>query len=255
MRRAKLIFAYFDESGTPNPGDPEDFVLAAVLVKSAQWRRISDGIDGIKRRHFADHDPKDVEIHVKDMLNRSGIYRAVTLDEIYSFLYDVFRFISDHDTPLHIIASIIRKRELRTRIDPEWWNYKFVFERLDSYLGGDRSAAGGGPGGQGIAIIDGDEGRAAELHNKLSGMLAEGTENSRLSHIVERPFFTDSRLRNVSQISDCVSYCVRRSHGRHAYNRLHTPHWQRFYAMIEGKFHSKDGDYKGYGLKVFPRWG
>jgi len=149
---------------------------------------------------------------------------------------------------------LIVKSKLRKQIDLEEWGYRFVFERLNSYLDeqNDFLTQAGMPHEYGIMIMD-TEGHKKDqkLRDKLSDMLNNGTFYSKLDYLIEDPLFTDSKWRNLSQITDCVCYCIRKQF-RNNSNNIHKENWNKYFQLIEPKFHSKDGNYRGYGLKVFP---
>ena len=89
-----------------------------------------------------------------------------------------------------------------------------------------------------------------KLRNKLSGMLFDGTRYSELDYLIEDPLFTDSKWRNLSQVVDCVAYCIRK-HYRENTSSIHTTKWLEYFSKIEKKFHNKNGYYLRYGLKIF----
>ena len=83
-------------------------------------------------------------------------------------------------------------------------------------------------------------------------MLIDGTLYSTLDYLIEDPFFTDSKWRNLSQLVDCVAYCVRRK-----YMVKQSPQkknvWDRQFEIISNRFDkSVTGSYDGYGIKIFP---
>lgn len=228
-------------------------MLASVIIDESNWRYINTNIDKIKKKHFPDRNAEDVEIHVKDMLKRTGVYKRVPRAKIYCFLEDIFKFVSDPSTPLNIIGSIIQKERIYPRVDMELWSYTFVFERFNAYLATDDKSSTHSARRHGIVIIDNEKYMMNQrLHNKLSKLLKSGTKYSNMDHIIEEPFFTDSRWRNLSQICDCISYCIRKKYRKHNPDNSFTKNWLEYYSMIEKKFHSKDGRYHRYGLKIFP---
>jgi len=82
-------------------------------------------------------------------------------------------------------------------------------------------------------------------------MLNKGTHYSQLGYLIEDPLFTDSKWRNLSQVVDCIAYCIRKKYRNNNDNK-HTRNWEKYYSLIESKFHNKDGNYLRYGLKIFP---
>ena len=251
----QMFISYFDSSGRPiYRQDPENYVVASVTVNEHHWNIIRNDITDLKEKHFPKLNPESVEFHAKDMMNRDGIYKNIGWQKIYSIFDDIFSVISDKDTQLTIIASLIKKAELRKQIDLEIWGYRFVFERINKYLNQRNEALleAGMPHEYGIMIMD-SEGKTKDqkLRDKLVEMLREGTFYSKLDYLIEDPLFTDSKWRNLSQIVDCVAYCIRK-HYRNNKSNNHTTNWNRYFTMIENKFHNVNGKYLGYGVKIFP---
>ena len=250
-----MYLSYFDSSGDEGLTDSENYVLAAVIVDECDWHYVDDGINKIKKNYFADYKPENVDLHVRKMINHDGIYKRVSMNKVYSLLDDVFGFISNSNTPLNIIASLIKKEKMHPKVDMKLWNYRFIFDRFNLYM----VAKDGYPDHarirkQGIVIIDNEKyAMNQKLHDKLSGLLLKSkTAHPKSDRIVEKPFFSDSKLRNLIQISDCVSYCIRKKYRTGNLDNFSTKRWQKYYSMIENKFYSKDGKYLGYGLKIFP---
>jgi hypothetical protein len=68
---------------------------------------------------------------------------------------------------------------------------------------------------------------------------------------LEDPLFTDSKWRNLSQIADCVAYCIRR-HYRINKNHFDNAYWEPYFKKIEPVFDAPFGSYVGFGIKIFP---
>ena len=104
----------------------------------------------------------------------------------------------------------------------------------------------------GIMITD-SEGvkKDQKLRGKLLGMSRKGTLYSRLDVLIEDLLFTDSKWRNLSQLVDCVAYCIRKQYRTNS-RSFHTFYWQSYYKRIETKFDNPRDSYFGYGLKIFP---
>jgi len=250
-----MYLSYLDSSGRPEYSDPENFVLASVTVNEHQWYHMKKEIEQIKLKYFPSIDPEKIEFHAKDMINHSGAYKGLSWNTIYSMLDDFFDFMTRDTTHISIIAAVINKEKLRKKIDLEVWGHRFVFERLNEYLAHQNHllAESGNPHEYGIMIMD-SEGSTKDqkLRNKLTSMLNHGTKYSELGYLIEDPLFTDSKWRNLSQVVDCIAYCIRKKHRKNNTNNMHLTYWEKYYSMIEKKFHSKNGYYLKYGLKIFP---
>ena len=249
-----VFIAYTDVSGRPEKIDEEDMVLASIIINERNYQYIDNGIKQIKLSHFPDLADKDVELHAKDMLNHSGIFKTMSWDKIYAVFTDMFDFLADPDTDLSIISVLIRKKKLYSHVDPEIWSHRLLFERLNTFIEKQNTKLleSGLSNEYGIVIMDSEGSKKDQrLRNKLTGMLREGTAYSRLDYIIEDPLFTDSKWRNLSQLVDCVAYGIRKKHRANTQS-LHTAYWDKFYTQIEKKFDNSNGSYLNYGLKIFP---
>ena len=56
----------------------------------------------------------------------------------------------------------------------------------------------------------------------------------------------------MMQMTDCVSYAIRKYHRKNSGNYKYTQKWITYYNLIKPKFRNKNDRYKGVGLKVFP---
>ncbi len=189
------------------------------------------------------------------MVNHEDIFKQMSWDEIYNVFTDVFNFISDPLTDFTIIAVLIRKSNLYKDTDPEIWSHKLLFERLDTFIGkqNKKLLEAGFSNEYGIMIMDSEgEKKDPKLRNKLVSILRYSTQYSPLAYIIEDPLFTDSKWRNLSQLVDCVAYCIRKHYRENNSPSFHTTHWEKFFKQVETKFDNPNGSYLNYGLKIFP---
>ena len=248
-----MFIAYLDSSGKHVRTDPENYVLAAIVINERSWHAIESRINDVKKKHFLH--PNNTEFHATDMMHRAREYKNLAWDEIYAILNDVFAVIADAKTRMVVIAVLIQKSRLKKDIDIEKWAHRLLFEMINEYLKEQNASRGaaGCPAEYGMVIID-TEGpkKDQKLRSKLYQMLVHGTLYSKLNHLIEDPLFTDSRWRNLSQIADCVAYCIRRRYRENTAS-THASNWNRYYDMLEPKFYNVGGTYHGYGLKIFPK--
>ncbi len=250
-----MFISYLDASGRAEYEEKENYVLASITTNESSWQCIENGVKQIKLHHFPRLNDTDVEFHAKDMLNHDGIYKTLSWEEIYSIFDDIFNFISSASSELTIIAVVILKNNLRKKIDVETWAYRMLFERINSFLTVQNRSLilAQFPQQYGIMITD-SEGTTKDqkLRNKLYEMLRNGTLYSKLDFLIEDPLFTDSKWRNLSQLADCVAYCIRK-HFRVNGESFHSKHWDRYYQLLEKKFNNPSGsNYYGTGIKIFP---
>jgi hypothetical protein len=250
-----VFIAYIDASGTPPMRDPENYVLAAVIISEDQWQVIDNLVRALKINHFPNLPIDDIELHAKDMVLRQGIFRNLLSEGVYKILDDVFTLIGNDTTSLKIISVVMNKPAIRSQIDIQEWAYTLFFERLNLFLiRRNRELVEQGFSNQfGIMIMD-TEGLTKDqrLRGKLVTLLRQGTHFSNLQFLIEDPLFTDSKWRNLSQIADCIAYCVRKEHRNNNIQNTSTANWHRYFTQIIPKFDAVNGQYKGFGLKIFP---
>jgi hypothetical protein len=253
-----MYIVYIDGSGRPekNCEPKESFVLAALVTHESQWTYIDNKVKEIKLKHFPRVGVEDFELHAKDMLNREGIFRGLNWKEIYAIFDDIFDFLIRDDTEICLIASVIMKQRMYEGKDIEKWAYRLLVERINKFLEKNNETAilaGIGPQ-YGIMIIDscGVE-PDTKLRKKLVEMLKQGTYYVKLTFLIEDPLFTDSKWRNLSQLTDCVAYAVRKHFRNPANPSFHDVNWEKYYQMIRKKADkNENGIIDGCGIKVFP---
>ena len=189
------------------------------------------------------------------MVKHDGVFKTLSWQEIYSILDDVFDFVAKPDTNLAIIGVIIDKSKLYRDKDIETWAYRLMFERISLFIE-KRNAellVAGYPNEYGIMISDSEgEVKDQKLRSKLFPMLRKGTYYCKLDYIIEDPLFTNSKWRNLSQLVDCIAYCIRKKYRTNNTPSFHTTNWLRYFTKIEPKLDSRNGSYIGYGIKIFP---
>lgn len=249
-----MFIAYIDSSGRPF-SDNENFVLSSVIINETKWQSIDNAVKEIKLKHFPGLPDENVEIHAKDMVNHTGVFHQLPWNYIYPILDDVFDLIADNDNQLCIIGVLIDKQRLRKAIDVEKWAYILLFERINRFLKRRNQLLleSQHPPQYGIMIMD-SEGltKDQKLRKNLISILRYGTLYSQLNYLMEDPLFTDSKWRNLSQLVDCIAYCIRRHYRKNNTGSFYNTYWESYYKKMESKFDAPRGSYVGYGLKIFP---
>ncbi len=251
-----MFLVYTDASGTLSPTDKENFVLASLITHETNWQIIDNEVREIKTKHFPDLPDSSIEIHAKDMLNQSGIFKGLSWDKIYEILDDVFDLILRQDIDLTIIAVIIDKQKLHQDKDGLTWAYRLMYERLNRFIERQNIKIGEAQACReyGLVVMDSeDEKKNKKLRLRIRQMLKEGTMYSKLECLIEDPLFTDSKWGNLLQLADCVAYCVRKHYRVGNKPSFHTEKWEQYFRKIEPKFDGyQKGNYLGYGVKIFP---
>ncbi len=254
-----MYLIYLDASGDVSMKDPEDYVLSAIIVNESNWSVVENKVKEIKLKFFPNIPDTDVEFHAKDMENNSGIYSKMKHDkilEIFESLYGLFRNDDDSDFPVNLISVVVQKRGLKkTNLDIEAWAHRLIFERLNLFIKKrNQLAVMNGKYVEYGLMIEDTEGikKDKKRWNKFRVMLTDGTLYSKLEYLIEDPFFTDSKWRNLSQLVDCVAYCVRRKYKSNQ-SQAKKIVWDKYFEYISHKFDkSEKGSYEGYGIKIFP---
>jgi hypothetical protein len=250
-----VFLAYLDASGRATFEDKENFVLASIITQERNWQAIENGVKQVKLKHFPSLPDSEVEIHAKDMVKHDGIFKNLSWQEIYSILDDVFDFVADPNTKLTIIGVVIDKTKLFRDKDIETWAYRLMFERISRFIERENAqlVQAGFPNEYGIMISDSEgEAKDQRLRRKLFPMLRRGTYYCNLEYLIEDPLFTDSKWRNLSQLVDCIAYCIRKKYRTNNTPSIHTTNWLGYFPKVEPKLDSRNGSYVGYGIKIFP---
>ena len=175
--------------------------------------------------------------------------------------------LSDINSNLRIISVLIQQDRIystkRKSFDTEESGHRLIIERIEKYL--EKINKSSNTDQYGIIIEDtvswlctifcvninppvNDE----RTRNKVHKIMADETLYSKINYLIEDPLFTDSKWRNLSQLVDCVAYCVRREF-MHNQAPAKKQIWDNYFKIISANFDSDNGNYTGYGLKIFPR--
>lgn len=251
-----MYIAYIDESGKPNRTDPENFVLASVIINESNWQFIDQKINEIKQKHFPSYPLDQVEFHVKDMMNKTGIYNGRKIGEIFDILDDIFNLITNNPNCFCVIASYIDKPRVYEHVNMETWAFRLLIERIDLYLNkmNDMHIKNKNPLQYGMMIIDSvDESFDNKIRKKVSNMMKHGTLYLTLQYLIEEPIFIDSKWRNLSQLTDCVAYCIRRYYKHPVSKGYIQQKWVNYFTLINPVIDADaNGNILGYGIKIFP---
>jgi len=62
-----MYLIYIDESGTPNFGDYNDYVLSALIVQEKQWKKINQKVKDLQVSLFSSKIPEEFEFHASEI--------------------------------------------------------------------------------------------------------------------------------------------------------------------------------------------
>jgi len=264
-----MYLFYIDESGSRDPeaiqrnqdGTKADkdplYVLTAVSLFEWKWRDFDKSIASEKlslsARLYRDH---SLKLDLADCEIKSTWLRHPKLRQAQSrFLHELVDAERTHLQELfykqlqlrnmQIFSVVIDKRKLLSHMDHDKMHkkaYELLLERIESFL---REYH---PKHQGILVIDDtDKTINRSLSMKHAYWQREGNQQMRFSHIVEYPFFSDSKLSNGIQLADLCGYNVYRAFTRKNFS------YQFFYQMLPYFYTSlKTPEQKLDGLKVWP---
>ena len=250
-----MYLIYMDSSGSPLMKEKENYVLSGIIVNETNWTYIDNKVTDIKIKHFPNMEPDKIEIHAKDMVNRDNNFKSLTYAQIFDVFTDVYNLLGDINSNLKIISVLIQKDRIYPTkskyFDTEEWGHRLIIERIEKYL--EKINKSSSTDQYGVIIEDTVSPKYDErTRNKVHNIMADGTLYSKINYLIEDPLFTDSKWRNLSQLVDCVAYCVRREF---MYNQAPAKKqiWDNYFKIISANFDSNNGNYNGYGLKIFPR--
>jgi hypothetical protein len=264
-----MYFFYVDESGTRDPkvrgikkdGTPYTkdhlYVLTAVSLYEFYWKRfdseitnvkleLKDDLYRIKRKKFdlADCEVKSTWLRLPKLREKESPYLRELSDANRTRLATTFykRIAANRMT---IFSVIVDKRKLHDYMSQDHLHkkaYELLLERIEHFL---REFH---PKHQGVLVLnDTDKTINRSLSMKHAFFQREGNISLEFKHIVEYPFFTDSRLSNGVQLADLCSYNVYRACRNLDFN------YSYFQSLLPYFYLSKNTDEsKLDGLKVFP---
>ncbi|MBN2560836.1 MAG: DUF3800 domain-containing protein [Phycisphaerae bacterium] len=228
-----MYFFYIDESGTRDPevaGTKPDgtaftkehlYVLTAVSLFEGRWKRfdreisnlkleLADHLRRIKNLKFdlADCEVKSTWLRIKKQREAQSPFLTALSEadrtRLGTCLYDQLR-------PHHmrIFSVAIDKRKLHDHMDHHKLHrkaYELLLERIENYLREFHYKHNGV-----IVMDDTDKTINRGVAMKHAFFQREGNPNVDFRHILEYPFFTDSKLSNGVQLADLCGYNVYRA--------------------------------------------
>jgi hypothetical protein len=262
-----MYFFYFDESGSRDPRAsialpdgshrPKDhiYVLTALSLYEHKWRPFDREIANLKLE-LVDHifrtrrlkfDLADCEVksnwirNPKERKDKSPFLDSLSDADRERLMACYFRQVVQQR--MTVFAVVIDKRKLHGHVDSQLLHkkaYELLLERIEHFMAEFHSKH------QAVIVMDDtDKSLNRAISMKHAFFQREGNQNIHFNHIVEYPFFTDSKLSNGVQLADLCAYNIYRAFKtqdfKYAYFRELLPH---FYKREKGE--------QLDGLKVFP---
>ena len=244
-----MYLTYIDESGKPERTHPEkEFVLAALSINESEWKRIDRAVTSLKLKYFPDTDPESVEFHTTDIIHHRGVFKPLSLEIRLKIVEDILRVVSEIDCDISFV--VVHKDKLTNpELDVGLFAMKLLFERLCRFHDHANSENSEEDEEYGILLIDSvDEKYDNKLRIKVRGLCQKGSGRVKNRYLIEDPIFVESKYRHLSQLADCVAYCVRKRFRSTLGNPLDREMFERFYKIFEEKI----SGCKGCGIKTFP---
>lgn len=250
-----MYLTYIDESGKAERSDPEpEYVLASLTINESSWKDVDNRIRGLKQKYFPNAKYDEVEIHATDIFNHKGAFKNMALEKRLMIFRDMMEIVSEVDCS--ISAVLIRKDELKNKsLEVDSFALKLLFERLCYYynVANGENRMKGNYEQYGILMIDSvNQKYDHKIRMKVRNLFEDGTEYQKNQYLIEDPIFVDSSYRHLSQLVDCVAYCIRRNFRKSDANERERETFRSYFELIEPKL-LRNGSTSGYGLKTFPR--
>lgn len=233
------------------------YVLTAVALFEQRWRPFEKSIAReklalIKRLRrdcqlkldLADCEVKSTWLRVPRQRESQSRFLSGLVPAELNRLSEAY-YAQLEEQKMQVFTVVVDKRELRDHMDHLKLHkkaYELLLERIEHYL------AEYHPKHQGVIVMDDtDKTINRSLAMKHAWFQREGNQRVRFNHIVEYPFFTDSRLSNGVQLADLCGYNVYRAFrdGNFGY-----PYFKRLLPYIYRSCHTAEN--KLDGLKVWP---
>jgi len=246
-----MYFFYIDESGTRDPGvvatrqDGTTFqkeplyVLTAVGLFESRWKQFDRRISNLKleladqiwKRHkerleLVDCEVKSTWLRNERLRMKESRFLSKLSPEDLKRVSDCYYSVLD-ECHFKILSVVIDKRHIQSHLDHIKLHkkaYELLLERIDAYL------AEAHPKHSGVIVMDDtDKTINRALSMKHAYFQREGNRFSDFSHIIEYPFFSDSRLSAGIQLADLCGYNIYRAFRErdftYEYFRQQLPHF------------------------------
>ena len=178
----------------------------------------------------------------------------MSLEKRLAIFTDIMTIISEIDCSISTI--LIRKDRIKSKIlEIDIFALELLFERLCYYhnVANGENRMEGRDEQYGILMIDSVNSKYDnKIRIKVRSLFENGTKYEKNRYLIEDPIFVDSSYRHLSQLVDCVAYCIRRNFRMAEADERERETFEVFFKMIEPKLLKNGFRSEGYGLKIFP---
>lgn len=92
-----------------------------------------------------------------------------------------------------------------------------------------------------------------KIRLKVRALFMTGSEYQKNNYLIEDPVFVDSSYRHLSQLVDCIAYCVRRNYRFKETDSKEKETYGEWLNQIRDKFVGGPTQFEKYGIKEFPK--
>jgi hypothetical protein len=206
---------YLDESGNTgvnlNDAGQPVFALGALLVPEARWLALEDDLTALVERFFPAPRPDDFELHATELINPRDYFRQFAVARRLEFYHDALQIASRHQLRF-VYRAIVKKNFARwlentfgpgVLINPHVAAFSLVAQVIQEHLKSLPSSP------LGIFISDDNREVTPDVEKSIR-ILRRDSSKLRLSQIIEKGFFIDSRTSFPIQLCDLCTYAARR---------------------------------------------
>jgi len=214
-----MYLVYLDETGSTGTDLTDSqqpvFVLAALIVPEACWQALEADLEGAISKHLPELSKDGHEVHAADLRAGRGVFKGVPVDTRIALRDEWLKIAQSHN--LKLIYRAIVKRRFQTwmqstfgsgvLINPHVAAFALVARVVDEYLASLPGAA--------LGMFISDENQQIVRDVEKSIKVLRGVEGSlRLTRIVEKGFFINSRKSRPLQLCDlCALHARKKEEG------------------------------------------
>ena len=208
---------YFDESGNSgnNLADSEApvFVLCALCVPAGEWQDIEADLVTSRDALLPDLVQKNIEVHARDIVNPAKKHPFFTKPaDLRLKLFEDWMHVAKARKLTVFYKAIVKKRYARwlkdsfnaeVKINPQIAAFVFLAHVINEYLSSRK------PRSLGIFISDENREVVTDIEEAIR-ILRISRTRLRLSQIVEKGFFIESRKSLLLQLCDLCTFSARK---------------------------------------------
>lgn len=179
----------------------------------------------------------------------------MSLEKRLAIFTEALTIISEADCT--VSAVLIRKDEIEdSGLEIDMVALELLFERLCIFhdAANVENRTIGRDEQYGILMIDSvNPNYDNKTRAKVRFLFKNGTRHVKNHYLIEDPIFVDSSYRHLSQLVDCVAYCIRRNFRKSKVDERERETFESFFNLIEPKLLKNGDNTEDCGLEIFPK--